>query len=106
MRRACRAAVIAKPRLLNSDAVQSLVFRLQLRSRRQLHRREQMGVDIADPAPEQRISADEMVNLYVRGNARMGQVRERVQRYFIPVARRGKASVLIKPDAADSHDHT
>jgi len=66
----------------NGDVVQSLVFRPQLCSRRQLHCREQMSVDMPDPAPEQLMTVDKMENLYIRSDTGSGQVRERVQYNF------------------------
>jgi hypothetical protein len=57
---------------LSGGAVQPLVVRPQLCSGRQVHSGEQMGVDISDPAPEQRMALDEMKDLHVCRDAGMG----------------------------------
>jgi hypothetical protein len=57
---------------LNCDAVQFLVVRPQFCSCRQSHRSKQMSVDISDPAPEQRMTLDEMKGLRICHGTDMG----------------------------------
>jgi hypothetical protein len=53
---------------LGRDCVQAPIMRPQFGARRQPRRRQQMGVDLADAAPEQRVAINKAEQLVVRGD--------------------------------------